>query len=312
MLSSDSQTSHVQTTILIQLIALCLFTAIVNGATNPGDNGAEFKAMCQLVKLATLKPEDAATDQDALRDQEDLNVLNLTVADAAWKQNLSDGDKPHKLDNVIAKYDAAKHASNWQQQWSTWLSIAPKKKAKESDEKFKTDYAAPKSGIARRVAAAQFAKYTEETASLRSAYDAAIGSLNTADKIAIVTHLTKALYKKDGTPDEQGEVPKQKVPDAARTQNNCKGRKVGDNIRYDLMCLCAGMETVHSTACTTTALAKAWVNTAGEANAAADAIIAKCKEGTPMPLEAAAIEAVVQTLQSLIGIHADGNNKVCR
>nr|APD72571.1 variant surface glycoprotein 1125.16 [Trypanosoma brucei] len=309
MPSSNSKTAHLQAAVLIQLIALCLLATIVNGATNPGDNAGEFKAMCQLVKLATLKPEDAATDQEAIRDQDDLNVLNLTLAPETWQEKFGDGAEGHKWDNVKAKYEGQKQTADWQQRWDLWLSIAAKKKEKESNEKFKADYAAPKSSIARSAAAAQVAKYAEAAGKLRSAYDKEISSLNGEEKKTIVTHLTKALYNKNGEPDNKGEVPKQKFPDAQRQQDDCKGSKVGDNIRYDLMCLCAGTLAGHSKACTTTALTKAWVATSGHADTAADTIIEKCQEGAALPLTADNIEHAVNTLQSLIGIHAAGNNK---
>ncbi|EAN77413.1 variant surface glycoprotein (VSG), putative [Trypanosoma brucei brucei TREU927] len=289
-------------------IFLRLTVPAMHAATNPGDNAAEFKALCAVIKLAKIQPSDLQPGTEAEKALKEIEVLNMSVADEKWQKQYGDGTEKFAWSTFESKLGDTDPKKHWKENWQNWLDTKKRLEAAKKTDEWKHTHPAPASSEARQVASKQIAALTAAATKLYQDFKTKADNLNTADREAVTSELAKALHGADKVTAE-GQVTPHKTPDGVRSGTSCNAAASGQRLLTDLMCICAGQTQLTSKACTTTPLSTGWTGGFGNAATQQAELEAKCGTGYPADLTAENIENAVHGLEILVGRHSGTNNK---
>nr|AGH60733.1 variant surface glycoprotein 1824 [Trypanosoma brucei] len=259
------------------LYVITFFGAVVDAATSAGESAAEYRTLCKLIRLAQSDPEPLKSDDSVATDAFEIEKLNMKAASAEWRTKFGGGGASHDWQASKGNYTNKPFESDWSQKWSNWLKAAQATYPNAANKKWLEQNPPPKQSPAQAKTAKQLAVYVEEAAALARTYTEGITAANGRELKAIKTALRAALY---GDKQKDGEgLPALKTPaEADRGQDDCRGTKVGNNLAYDALCLCAGKTAAESKGCTHTQLTTGWTSGGTEVATTAKTLLGNCDE----------------------------------
>nr|AGH60203.1 variant surface glycoprotein 1269 [Trypanosoma brucei] len=204
-----------------QLITLFLLASKAESAVN--SNAAEFKALCDLIRLAEAKGKiDISIDTSAADNAiKELDYLNLSAAEDGWKKDKN---------GLLAKKQPDEKATE-REAWERHVAGLGEKDAKTGKYKYMN-----LTNQRRRPSLAIALNRTlRQAQDLKTTYDGYANAIKTAAAQAQKA-LTDALY---GADNEQFS----KVGLKATQDLNCKddsGGVAGKALAWDLLCICTG------------------------------------------------------------------------
>nr|APD74820.1 variant surface glycoprotein 1125.4296 [Trypanosoma brucei] len=287
------------TTCLICTLHSFSFSSAV---TNAAEAAAEFKTMCNLVKLLETKAADLAADPAVAADTQDILKLNMSASDETGRANFGDGTEKHNWEASKATYAAADYKQDWENKWDGWLTTAHHLQPGVGNDKWLKEHPPPLSKAQAAVAATQLKRLAEQVVSAKQNYNNIISGSDAVKGAAINSKLATALNKVPDAPDKTAEQ-FAKETRTARSSTTCAADKAGVGVLYDLMCLCIGQQNTHSKNCVGAALKKGWTTTRGELEQALTQLKAHCRQGTTSKLTGSNLRRAVQTIEALIRAH---------
>nr|APD74385.1 variant surface glycoprotein 1125.2987 [Trypanosoma brucei] len=282
----------------LYIIKLLIPGAEVEAATSAVESAAEYRTVCKLIMLAQSNPEPLTADGSIATDAFEIEKLNMTAASAEWRAKFGDGGESHSLAASKGNYTNKDFESYWSQKWTKWLKAAKATYPNDDNKKWLEQNPAPKQGAPQTATAKQLAVYAEEAAALATAY------ANGADPQEIKAALRTALYgdTKKGT---DGLPTLQTPREANRADHDCKGTKDGNNLAYDVLCLCAGKAAGISKGCTHTQLTTGWTTGATNVEQTTKKLLGNCAEVSQPEATAAKIATAIGNLEQMIGGYHD-------
>ncbi|EAN80679.1 variant surface glycoprotein (VSG), putative [Trypanosoma brucei brucei TREU927] len=274
-------------------------------ATSAGKSAAEYRTLCKLIRLAQSDPEPLKSDDSVASDAFEIDKLNMTAASAEWRTKFGGGGASHDWQASKGNFTNQEFESYWGQKWPNWLKTEKATYPNAANKKWLEQNPPPKQGPAQAKTAKQLAVYAEEAAALARTYTEGITAANGRELKAIKTALRAALY---GDKQKDGEgLPALKPPNEAECgQDDCKGTNVGDNLAYDVLCLCAGKTAAESKGCTHTQLTTGWTSGATNVEQTAKKLLDNCAEVSQPEATAANIASAIANLEQMIGrYHGD-------
>nr|APD74702.1 variant surface glycoprotein 1125.4172 [Trypanosoma brucei] len=291
------------------IITIALATTYRRAVAEKADTGAEYKALCWLIRLSQEEPESVVEDPAASAALANIELLNMTLSEESWQQLFNDDTAANNWQAVQEKYTDAGQKQEWQGLWEKWRDAAKRLKTKNTDATWTAKHTVPKLILARKLQQAELAKLAEAATSTYQAYKAAINDAKTKLSKEITDDLDTALNGDKAAKTGKVAPTNWDFGSAARDQNTCKGNKVGKNLIYDIACLCIATTGTNSKGCTGTAPARGWTSTNSQVQEDVQKMLGSCGDLPKVPLSAATLRAAITQFYSSIGRGSDSNNK---
>nr|APD73719.1 variant surface glycoprotein 1125.1532 [Trypanosoma brucei] len=225
MLCALTRTNHIgsRKKMLIALLALTLLTK--PGEPTPNENAAEFKALCDIIRLAEQadKIEISAATAQGLKAYKEIVNLNNSAADDSWRK-----DRSGELSGT-----AATNSDEARQKWRQQIAKLGEKLPNSDVNKYTNLTNQPRRpGLAKALS-----RQLDYAAKVKTAMTTAAGTIETTTQEA-KDALKDALYGQgkrafDGT--GLGN-------DATATCKTSSTAAAGKSLTTDLMCHCLGVE----------------------------------------------------------------------